>query len=240
MYHNGNKYPKRIIEILFFNLFELNKTKMKKLILSVAMLATMTLSQAQETKTVKNPAVKFGLKAGINYSSATIEREYSNDVNPRVGLYAGIFTNIRLSSKLSFQPEVIFSAQGYNEKYTTISTNRDTDVRLSYVNIPLEFQYKIMEKLYVETGPQIGFLLSAKADDKYFNTNTNTTTEQKDIDFKKYSNKHMISYTFGAGYSITNNLSASLRYNLGVTQIDTSSNVSVKNNVLQFGVAYSF
>lgn len=213
---------------------------MRKLILSVAMIATMAVSQAQDTKNTKNPAVKFGLKTGLNYSSASIEREFSNDVNPRVGLFAGIFTNIRLSSKLSFQPEVLYSTQGYNEKYNTSFGNRDTDVKLNYVNIPLEFQYKIMEKLYIETGPQIGFLLSAKADDTYSSIFTNTTTEQKNVDIKKDSNKHMISYTFGAGYSITNNLSASLRYNLGVTQIDTSSEISVKNNVLQIGLGYNF
>ena len=213
---------------------------MKKLILSVAMLATMTLSQAQETKTIKDPAAKFGLKTGVNYSSASIEREVSNDVNPHVGIYAGLFTNIRLSSKLAFQPEILYSIQGYNEKYTTFSTNRDTDVRLSYVNIPLEFQYKIMEKLYIETGPQIGFLLSAKADDKYYDSTTNTTTEYKNVDFKSFSNKHMISYTVGAGYFVTNNLSVSLRYNMGITQIDTSSNISVKNNVFQFGLDYNF
>lgn len=213
---------------------------MKKLILSVAMLATTILSQAQETEITKDPAVKFGLKTGLNYSSASIKREISSDVNPNIGLYAGVFTSIRLSSKFAFQPEVIFSAQGYNEKYATFSTNRDTDVRLSYLNIPLEFQYKIMEKLYVETGPQIGFLLSAKTDDTYFNTYTNTTIEQKDVDIKKYSNKHMISYTFGAGYFVTNNLSVSLRYNLGITQIDMASDVTVKNNVLQIGAGYSF
>ncbi len=151
-----------------------------------------------------------------------------------------MFAIIGLSSKLAFQPEVIFSTQGYNEKYKTIFVSRDTDVKLSYVNIPLEFQYKIMEKLYIETGPQIGFLLSAKADDTYTSLLTNTTTAQKNVDFKKDSNKHMISYTFGAGYLVTNNLSVSLRYNLGITQIDTDSNVSVKNNVLQIGAGYSF
>lgn len=216
------------------------KKQNEKIILTIAFLSTMFLSNAQEEKTIKDPVVKFGLKTGINYSSASIEREISSDVNPHVGLYAGIFTNIRLSSKLAFQPEVVFSTQGYNEKYNTSVVSRDTDMKLSYVNIPLEFQYKIIEKLYIETGPQIGFLLSAKADDKYFNANTNITTEQKNIDFKKYSNKHMISYTFGAGYFVTNKLTVSLRYNLGITQIDMGSDVSVKNNVLQIGAGYSF
>lgn len=213
---------------------------MKKIIFTIAFLATISVSIGQEVKTIKDPVVKFGVKAGLNFSSASIERKISSNVNPQLGLYVGIFTNFRLSSKLAFQPEVVFSSQGYNEKYNTTEVSGDTDMKLGYVNIPLEFQYKIIEKLYIETGPQIGFLLSAKADNKYFNANTNTTTEQKDIDFKKYSNKHMISYTVGAGYFITNKLSVSLRYNLGITQVDMTSDVSVKNNVLQIGTGYRF
>ena len=97
-----------------------------------------------------------------------------------------------------------------------------------------------MDKMYVETGPQIGFVLSAKMDDTYFDSATNTTEEFINNDVKGETNSSIFSYSFGVGYDISSKLRANARYNLGITQIDKLYEISVINNLRQVGLEYKF
>lgn len=219
---------------------------MKKQILSVAILATMTLSQAQEVKTVKDPVVRFGLKAGLNYAVLNKKIDFPNEEqsssSPRISFHGGVFTNIHVYKKLSFQPEVLLSLQGYNEKYTHPDYINDRKIHLTYINIPLLFQYKIIDQLFVETGPQLGFAIIAKYDQKYFNTTTQITTEQKNINLLNTTqfNKYSFGVNFGLGYNLTNSLFVNIRYNQAISEIDTDKRIHIKNNLIQLGAGYKF
>lgn len=103
------------------------------------------------------------------------------------------------------------------------------------------FKYYATEALYIEAGPQVGFLMSAKEDWSASATfGGETLSESGEDDVKDAFKSIDFGFNLGAGYNITENLSLGLRYNLGLSNIADSDDVKIKNGVFQFAVAYKF
>jgi opacity protein-like surface antigen len=191
---------------------------MKKIsLLTLVVMAGFTL-HAQNTT--------FGLKGGLNlatWSNSNPDITYKN----RVGFHAGLFSNINVSQNLAVQPEVVYSSQG--TKYNDVS-NREHNLSLNYINIPVMLQAKVGGGWYAQAGPQVGFLLSTA--DKVNNVETEFFTKE---DFKTTD----VAFGIGLGYSSPSALGIDARYNLGLTDInDAGGNNKLKNNVLQVGLTY--
>ena len=167
-----------------------------------------------------NAQVKFGAKAGLNISSLNGDVE---GVKSLVGFHVGGFAQVPLAAKFTFQPEVVYSAQGAKED------GGDGKINLGYINVPLMFKYAIAEKFNVEAGPQIGFLVSAK--EKYNGNSDDIKDQLNSVDF---------SIGLGASYDFTQNLSADVRYNAGVSNIAKESDSKIRNGVFQIGLGYKF
>ncbi|KIA99210.1 hypothetical protein OA93_06155 [Flavobacterium sp. KMS] len=202
---------------------------MKKITLSIVAVLAFGFANAQE--------VKFGVKGGINLSTLTGDVE---DASSKVGFQVGGFAEIKLTEKFSVQPEVLYSLQGAKSEGSEFGYTSKSTLNLSYLNIPVMAKYYVAEKFSLEAGPQIGFLLSAKDDTKVTvdgessSEKINVKDDYKSIDF---------GVNFGAGYDFTENLSAGLRYNLGLSNIAETvegENYKVKNSVFSLSVAYKF
>jgi hypothetical protein len=183
---------------------------MKKiLLLAVVTVLGFTNVNAQE--------IKFGVKGGLNFAS--ISGDNSKGSNTVTSFNFGVLSEIPISDKFSFQPELMYSGQGYSFN--------DNTVALSYLNIPLMGKYYLTKGLSVEAGPQMGFLLSAK----------NEKTDVKDS-----FNTFDFGVNFGLGYKLDNGLNFGVRYNLGLTDINNVDNSSIqnKNRVLQLSIGYFF
>ncbi|MDQ6527699.1 porin family protein [Flavobacterium sp. LHD-85] len=161
--------------------------------------------------------IKFGAKAGLNF--ATISEDNTENADFVTSYNIGIMSEIPLSEKFSFQPEIMYSRQGY-------SFNNDV-IAMNYLNIPLMGKYYVTKGFSLEAGPQIGFLLSAK----------NEKTDVKDS-----FNTFDFGVNFGLGYKLENGLNFGVRYNLGLTDINNVDNSSIKNKngVFQVSVGYFF
>jgi opacity protein-like surface antigen len=160
--------------------------------------------------------VKFGVKAALNVSTLTGDVD---DASSLVGFQVGGFAEIKVSEKFAVQPELMFSTQG--------SESEGENFNLDYINIPVMAKYYVAKSFSVEAGPQIGFLVSAEIDGE---------------DVKDFVSSTDFSFNFGAGYDFTENLSAGLRYNLGLTNVydvDISDD-SVKNGVFSVSLGYKF
>ena len=131
----------------------------------------------------------------------------------------GFYSEIPINEKFSFQPELMYSIQGFSvdDKVTT----------LNYLNLPLMGKYYLTKKLSIEAGPQVGFLLSAKGPSR------NAKDNFKTLDF---------GVNFGLGYKLNNGLNFGARYNFGLSNINDVSGSSdkLRNGVLQVTVGYSF
>ncbi|RLJ32521.1 outer membrane protein with beta-barrel domain [Chryseobacterium sp. 7] len=234
---------------------------MKKIFLGLT-LAGSLLMNAQEKEqpaTSKSP-VRFGVKAGFNASTFSDSNNEYSDYNEKVklGSHVGVFVNIPVAEKFSVQPELLFSQMGSKteEKYTYMSVSDAYLIRqefsyttnLNYLTLPMMVQYKILPQLYVEAGPEFGYLLGGKSkgDQKTENTFGGTTT----VSSNSFSNKIPMElykrFNFGigigAGYYFTQNFGVTARFTAGITGLfkNNDYNNKIRNNALQIGVAYQF
>lgn len=183
---------------------------MKKiLLLTVVTVLGFTNVNAQE--------IKFGAKGGLNFASISGNNSTGSDMVTSFNF--GVLSEISISDKFSFQPELMYSGQGYSFNDNTIA--------LSYLNIPLMGKYYLTKGLSIEAGPQIGYLLSAK------NESTNVKDTFKKVDFAA---------NLGIGYKLENGLNFGARYNFGLSNINNLDNSSskYKNRVFQLSVGYFF
>jgi opacity protein-like surface antigen len=203
---------------------------MKKIILTVSAVFAFGFMNAQETK--------FGVKGGVNFATLTGDTD-NLDLKSKVGFHVGGFVAIKLSNKITIQPEVLYSLQG--SKANNIEQdidgtvyNADVDFNFSYVNIPVMLKYYAAEKFNIEVGPQLGFLTSAKV-----KATVDGNSAEEDI--KDQFESLDFGLNFGAGYDFTENLSANVRYNLGLTNIaKDSGDDKINNSVLSLSLGYKF
>ncbi len=203
-------------------------------ILLVVLISTTSLSQ-----------VKFGVKSGLNIANATSDD--FEDCDYKTGLSVGLFAKFELSDKFAFQPELLYSMQGwkYSESRTVIYGYGDSyswevtyysneaTIKLDYINIPLLLKYYLTEGLTINAGPQLGYLVSAKIELKEDN-------ESYELDIKDEYKKIDLGFNVGLAYELDFGLGFDLRYNIGLLNVPDYDETDGKNRVLQFAVSYVF
>ena len=193
---------------------------MKKL-LFVAIIASLTLVSCSST------APSIGAKAGVNFSDIT-----GDDVDSFNGLtsfHFGAVVEIPVSDGFSFQPELLYSAQGSDYEEESFSGS----VKADYLNVPLMAKFYVGEGFSVEAGPQVGLLMSAK--DEY---------DGGDDDIKDFLKSTDFGVNIGLGYKLESGLNFGARYNLGFSNVNDSDDLDggseYKNGVIQVSVGYFF
>jgi hypothetical protein len=191
---------------------------MKKLPLVAFAVLITTLAGAQ---------IQFGAKAGLNLANwAMSPKEQGISTSLKPFFNAGGLAYIPLFNKFGLQPEVVYSGEGTKIK----DVDGSSTYNLGYINVPVLFKYKDASGFFAEIGPQIGFLLNAKA--KYGDIS---------VDQKDYLKSTDFSGVIGLGYLSSFNIGVDARYNLGLTNIvKESDNGSIKNGVIQVGLFYMF
>lgn len=208
---------------------------MKKLILGLAVTAS-SLAFAQQTPSSSSNPVTFGVKGGMNVSSLSKD-EGLDDQKSKIGFNAGVFANIPIAESFSVQPEVLYSQYGSKADQTIFGTKYSASTKLDYIAVPVMFQYNLIPNLYVEAGPEFGFLVSAKNKLKNENNGNSTTSDN----YKDRLQTFNFGVGLGAGYYFTPNLGITARYVAGVTDIfKENSGDAVRNNTFQVGLAYKF
>lgn len=161
---------------------------------------------------------KFGAKAGINFG--TIDGDGTADIGPVTAFNFGLMSEISISDKFSFQPELLYSGIGYS-----LGNADDDTVALNYLTVPLLGKYYVTERFSLEAGPQVGFLLSAKQE------GTDVKDNFKTLDFGA---------SFGLAYKLDNGLNFGVRYTLGLSDVTESKNFSNNTRAVQFSIGYFF
>ena len=196
---------------------------MKKSILFIAaMLMSTTFMAAQEF-------VYFGAKGGVNFSTFSGDgfSDFDGDSKSRTAYHLGLLAEIPVSERFSIQPEVLYSAQGYDIQ--EINDGQDVEFQLDYVTVPVLAKLYVFEGLSLEAGPQLGFLVENEVDSSAGSVALN------DDDFKTFE----FSLGLGASYKF-NNFFIYGRYNAGLSEVYENPNVDAKNSVIQAGVGLLF
>jgi Outer membrane protein beta-barrel domain len=169
---------------------------------------------------------RFGVKAGYNLSDISISgNNVASSSSSISGFNIGLLVKIPLCHHFSLQPELMYSGQGAS------LTDTSAQLRYNYINVPVLFKYQHGSGLFAETGPQLGFLVSA-----------NLTGSGKDADVTSSTQPSDFSWVFGIGYKVPKKrMGADLRYNLGISNIAGNENpATFKNSVFQFDLFYLF
>ncbi|MDA0176457.1 porin family protein [Mesoflavibacter profundi] len=212
---------------------------MKKLILcAVALISGLTVAQAQSD----SKAVQLGIKGGLN--SSTISGDDIGELKSRTSFNAGLVAEIPFSERVSFQPEVFYSGQGFdiqeNDQDNIFDTDDNVEYQLDYIQVPLLLKVYLVEGLSVEAGPQFGFKIHEEIDFEPNNDGGDIEIDSNDSNVKDLDT----GIALGTAYKFDNGFFLSGRYTFGLTNIfedgTAFENVDAKNNVWQFGLGFMF
>lgn len=188
--------------------------------------------------------LNFGLKAGLNLSSATIkiDGEKSDEIKMLPGLVVGAFSDINFTEKFGLETGLQFEQKGYKaeeEIYGKTATDKFT---VNYLTIPVNLRLNLPvgeNNLYFLAGPTFGIGLSAKEKVEY-----DGETETESIDFGDDGglSRMNIGLLFGAGYELSGKLGLRVTYDLGLSNLvsDGDSDNKVSTNVLGLSITYKF
>lgn len=184
--------------------------------------------------------VEVGVKGGLNYSSFNLNssgRLASVNYNPSVGFHLGGYALIKFA-KLGLQPEVIFSRQG---QYFSTPYNTNLQTPLNYINVPVMIKYYVVGSLNVQVGPQLGILMGSKGDLIQIQNGFITGQPVHNQNLNNYLKGTDFSIAFGAGINLPANLNFSVRYNIGISDINKNSGDASFSGGLQpsFSTAYT-
>lgn len=164
----------------------------------------------------------FGLKGGLNVSAVG-----GNDAqvgSAKASFHVGAYFSKSLSDKVSFQPELVYSRQGY--QYTGYNAYV---INFDYLSLPLLAKiYPSQSGFNIQLGPQLGYLLSAKDE---FGV---TAYELKKFDY---------GLALGISYEFISGLNVAGRYYLGLANLQANSasnTLNFTNRVFQVSIGYTF
>jgi Outer membrane protein beta-barrel domain len=165
-----------------------------------------------------------GLKVGSNInkiSGQSFKDEFT------YGYHAGAFLQIGLGSKWTIQPEVLYNqvntdtSNRFSELYK-LSVNKISNIKLSYLSIPVLLNYNLGNNFALQAGPQFGILLDQ---------NRNLLQNGKDA-FSKGD------FSMLAGVQIKlSSLRVYGRYAIGLNNLNDIDNKDKwKNQAIQLGI----
>ena len=193
---------------------------MKKIILSLALLAGLTSAANAQTN-------RFGVKGGVNYT--TFSGDGVDDAKYKFGAVGGLAANFGFSESLSLQTELLYSMKGVQSKAT------DLKFKLNYIELPLMFRYTLADGKgpFLQAGPQVGYLANAKLSD-----GDGTEFEIPEDTFQKVE----LGYVAAVGYQLESGLSIEGRFNGGINSVgkDDGVNDQNRNRVFSVQLGYMF
>jgi|RhiMetdeSRZDD1v2_1073273.scaffolds.fasta_scaffold01087_30 outer membrane protein with beta-barrel domain len=163
-----------------------------------------------------------GIKGGLNIADVS-----SMNGDNRLSGHFGFFLNSRLNRNWAIQPELLYSGQGQQ----FVSAGREYTLALNYLQVPIMFQFYPAKQVYLEFGPQVGFMLSAKIKDNENDNKTEVDNGYKNVD---------AGLALGFGIQATPMLGFYARYNAGLSDITKNDNGDYYNRVGQIGISIKF
>ena len=219
---------------------------MKKIsLIALALCGSAAVFAQDNTPQLTTPmAVKtrFGVRAGVNMADLTFKNLPSGsdvtEAQSKTSFNGGLFVNVPISSAFRFQPELSFSSQGGKlQGPSGAGSGLLGEQDLHYINLPLNFQFMSSKGFFIQTGPQLGFLLDAKL-------KSTTSGSSAEVENEDNFDKIDFSWSGGVGYLSRIGLGVDLRYNIGIANIikDNTSGLegTAKNSVGQFSLIYHF
>ena len=203
---------------------------MKHLVLAITLLLLASQAHAQ-----------FGIKGGVN--QAVLSGRVGEDATYKTYFHAGIFYELKLIGPLSIQPEALYSLQGSQLKGSTTITDYKT--QLNYIQVPILLKATI-GPVYVEAGPQFGYLVSANEEGTVQVRNTSGNVAFRDVNQSATDNykRNEFALCAGVGVKLGSVVRVGGRFVAGLNDINDAqylqgvNDPKLKNRVFQFYAAF--
>jgi hypothetical protein len=201
---------------------------MKKSILVLALIVFSTsITTAQEF-------VQFGAKGGVNFANITGD---DFDTESRTGFNVGLVAEIPVAERFSIQPEVFYSAQGFDlaeiDQDNVFDIDDNIEYQLDYINVPVLAKVYLTDGLSIQAGPSFNFKVNEEVD-------TMPTEDGGDTDLGDYSEVKDFEFggAVGLEYKFNGGFFVQGRYSHGFTKL--IDDVDAHNSVIQAGIGFMF
>lgn len=193
--------------------------------------------------------IRFGVQGGMTYSSLRGNKSAEN-LNSGIDFLVGVSLEYQIKERLSLIANVSYDRKSVNDKsYIEIIENPEDPgfygkvkiiANYQYLSIPvlLKYDFGDNDSFYINGGPFLGYLLKSQLSNDYDNSSTDTTDDNKKMDF---------GLTFGIGktFKLNSNqeITVEIRDNLGLSntsKIGVVDNGSIKTNSLNLICGWSF
>jgi Outer membrane protein beta-barrel domain len=235
---------------------------MKKLLLSLSILLTSFSIYSQNSK------VKFGVQAGLNYSTLwgyDLPNYYSPSFveSPDFGFLGGLSCEYKFKEKLSLRVELSYERKTQKSENTIFIEDSSFDPTMNSINgeikfttkknynylvlpIMLKYNFKDKNSFYLNGGPFVGFLLQSSLTNDLDPRILGQNNESKTITTKSNDLIDLgISLGLGKTFDINpkSSIFIELRNNVGLintSKFKTFGNGTVKTNSLNLILGYTF
>src|ERR1700756_2385551 len=168
---------------------------MKKIIiLFTAFLFSPYINHAQDSR----EKLVFGLKAGATLSGVYDQKGENFAPQPKVGFTGGAFLGIPTWKYVGFQPEILFTQRGFRSTGTILGNPYSDTRTTSFLDIPLQVQFKPQDFITFLGGIQYSHLLYQN---DVYTFGTNNAAQEQALE-NDNTRKNIFSAVFGIDYNI--------------------------------------
>ena len=193
---------------------------------------------------------EIGISAGMNI--ANWRGETSNAINDlmdgtqavgmenKLGLTAGIWTNIPLVDNFSVESGLFYTSKGNTIKARMIESgllnvNAMITNHAHYLETPLHLKYKFPNGVYLTGGPQAAYLLKNEVEAR---AGILGFSVGERFDVNNAYRKWDFGLSGGVGYDFDNGFQLKAVYDYGLSSLDDTINADVYNQSFKFSVGY--
>lgn len=183
---------------------------------------------------------QFGVKGGVNF--AQLQGRSGEDATYKTFYHVGVLYQWNLLGPIAIQPELQYSLQGSNLK----GAFTDYQTKLHYFTVPVLAKITV-GPIFVEAGPQFGYLVSANQSGQVQITNTNGSASYGQVSQDATDQYKRADFSLAAGAGLKfGALSLGGRYVAGLNDINDAKNLTgvndprLKNRVFQVYAAIQF
>ncbi|MGM0531465.1 MAG: porin family protein [Bacteroidota bacterium] len=184
----------------------------------------------------QNQSPEIGLKGGLNVSNFYVDEV--GDKNPRYGIHLGLRAKMPVTDFLAIQPEFLYSTRGANYDYSILGYDWETQLNMSYLDIPVMGVIDLSNYVSVQGGVYGSSLMGVNA----------TTEGDTGGGYEELEKDNFQNFDYGLAAGIGFNISPitlELRYNYGLQGIGKEGWAeevlgNPKNSALQLSAGFAF
>lgn len=185
----------------------------------------------------------IGPRVGLNLASVVFSGdEIPEETSFQYGFVVGVSSEIKLSNRITIQPELLFSGAGFTFKDDYFG---DNVITYNYLQIPTLAKMKFVAGpvgLNIVAGPHFGYGIGKIKSE----VTSGGETEKQSMSWQDtYLKRFDFGMTGGFGMSISagsGTFGLDARYQLGLVNYfdEAEGDLSIKNRTFQFGLSYLF